>query len=119
MKAKDIQLIHTARLSTLGEMATAMAHEINQPLTIISIAAEGISRDIKKNRLDTNLLHNDIEKMLDNVRRIDRIIVHMRVFTRQPEELESIEPEKLLDNVYGVPDETKMRIFELFLLQEK
>lgn len=100
LKLKDVQLIHAARLSTLGEMATAMAHEINQPLTIISIAAEGISRDIKKNRLDINLIPHDIEEMLDNVKRIDRIITHMRTFARQPEELESVKPEKLLDNAF-------------------
>ena len=100
LKAKDIQLIHAARLATLGEMATAMAHEINQPLTIISLAAEGISRDIKKNRLDMSLIPNDIQDVLNNVNRIDRIISHMRTFARQPEELESTEPEKLINNAF-------------------
>ncbi len=105
LKAKDIQLIHAARLATLGEMATAMAHEINQPLTIISLAAEGISRDIKKNRLDMSLIPNDIEDVLNNVNRIDRIISHMRTFARQPEELESAEPEKLIDNAFVMLNE--------------
>ncbi len=100
LKAKDVQLIHAARLATLGEMATAMAHEINQPLTIISVAAEGISRDIKKNRLDMSLIPNDIEEVLDNVKRIDRIITHMRTFARQPEELSPAEPEELLNNAF-------------------
>lgn len=100
LKAKDIQLIHAARLSTLGEMATAMAHEINQPLNIISITAEGISRDIKKNRLDMICFPQDIDDILNNVKRIDRIITHMRTFARQPEVLESAEPEKLLNNTF-------------------
>ena len=102
LKAKDIQLIHAGRLSTLGEMSTAMAHEINQPLTIISITAEGIYRDVKKNRLDMILLPQDIEDILNNVKRIDRIITHMRTFARQPEELVSVEPERLLDNAFGM-----------------
>ena len=102
LKAKDIQLIHAGRLSTLGEMATAMAHEINQPLTIISITAEGICRDIKKNRLDMICFPQDIDDILKNVKRVDRIITHMRTFARQPEELESIEPERLLDSAFSM-----------------
>lgn len=114
LKAKDIQLIHAARLSTLGEMATAMAHEINQPLTIISVAAEGVSRDIKKKRLDMSLLYSDLEEILDNVKRIDRIITHMRTFARQPEELEFVEPEKLLDNAFVMLGE-QLRVHDILI----
>ena len=84
--ARERQLAHTARLSALGEMVTAMAHEINQPLTIISMAAEGISRDIKKDRIDISLLPQDIGDIMNNVKRIDRLITHVRTFARQPGE---------------------------------
>ena len=79
-----------------------MAHEINQPLTIISMAAEGISRDIEKNRIDISLLPQDIEEILNNVKRIDRIITHMRTFVRQPEEWRSVEPEQILNSAFIV-----------------
>ena len=97
---REIQSAHSARLATLGEMATGMAHEINQPLSIISMVAEGISRDIEKDRIDISLLPNDIEDLLRNVKRIDRIITHMRTFSRQPGEWKSLQPEEVLDNAF-------------------
>lgn len=97
---KEIQLAHASKLSTLGEMATAMAHEINQPLALISMAAESILRDIKKNRIDMSLLPQDTEDILHNVRRIDMIITHMRTFARQPGEIQVVEPEQILNNAF-------------------
>ena len=35
----EAELAHMARLSTLGEMATTLAHELNQPLMVISTYA--------------------------------------------------------------------------------
>ena len=98
--AKERQLAHVSRLSSLGEMATGMAHEINQPLAVISLTAEGILRDIKKNRVDMSLLSQDLGDIQRNVRRIDRIITHMRTFARQPGELKAVEPEQILDNAF-------------------
>ena len=96
----EMQLVHTSRLSSLGEMATAIAHEINQPLTIISTATEGLLRDIDKKRLDFGLLPQDLGDIMGNVKRIDKIISHMRIFARQPEEVKTINPEQLLSNAF-------------------
>jgi len=103
--AKEKQLAHTSRLSTLGEMASAMAHEINQPLSIISMVAEGIFRDIEKDRIDISLLPKDLKDILFSINRIDRIITHMRTFTRQPGEWKLIEPEQILNNAFIILSE--------------
>ena len=100
LRAKELQLVHSGRLSSLGEMATGIAHEINQPLSIISMAAEGILRDIEKKRLDVSLLPKDIEDISNNVQRIDRLITHMRTYARQPEEWQSVEPAELLNDAF-------------------
>jgi len=100
LRAKELQLVHSSRLSSLGEMATGIAHEINQPLSIISMAAEGILRDIKKKRLDVGLLPKDIKDINKNVQRIDRLITHMRTYARQPEEWQSVEPAELLNDAF-------------------
>ncbi len=97
---RERQLAHAARLASLGEMATAMAHEINQPLSVISMAAEGIQRDLKKNRLDIGYLPQDIETILSHVKRIDRTITHMRTYARQPSEWRTVEPEQILNNAF-------------------
>ena len=102
LREKEIQMAHASRLSSLGEMAAGMAHEINQPLTIISTAAEGILRDIHKDRFDMSLLPQDLQDILDSVKRIDRLITHVRAFARRPEEWEYVEPEGVLDNAFVI-----------------
>ena len=99
-KEKQLALAHTFRLSTLGEMASAMAHEINQPLSIISLVSESIFRDIEKDRIDISLLPKDLKDILHSIKRIDRIITHMQTFARQPGEWKLIEPEQMLDNAF-------------------
>ena len=98
LRTKEMQLIHAGRLASLGEMATGVAHEINQPLSVISMAAEGTLGDIEKKRFDMSTLPQDLEVILVNVKRIDRIITHMRTFARQPDEIRAVEPEEVLNN---------------------
>jgi len=100
LREKETQLIHAGRMSSLGEMAAGVAHEINQPLSVISMAAEGTLRDIEKNQVDVSAFPKDLKDIMRNVRRIDRIITHMRTFARKPGELESVEPEKVLNNAF-------------------
>ncbi len=102
LREREMQIAHASRLSSLGEMAAGMAHEINQPLTIISTAAEGILRDIRKDRFDMRLLPQDLQDVLDNVKRIDRIITHVRAFARRPEEWEYVKPEQVLDDAFVI-----------------
>ena len=102
LREREMQIAHASRLSFLGEMAAGMAHEINQPLTIISTAAEGILRDIRKDRFDMSLLPQDMQDILNNVKRIDRIITHVRAFARRPEEWEYVVPEQVLNNAFVI-----------------
>ena len=104
-KERQLARVHTSRLSTLGEMATAMAHEINQPLSIISMVAEGIFRDIEKDRIDISILPKDLKDILHNIERIDRIITHMRTFSRQPGEWKIIKPVQILNNAFIILSE--------------
>jgi len=100
LRAKEMQLVHAGRLSSLGEMATGIAHEINQPLTVISMAAEGTLRDIEKKRVDMSALPKDLEDIMKNVKRIDKIITHMRTFARKTVEIRAVKPEEVQDNAF-------------------
>jgi histidine kinase len=100
LREKETQLIHAGRLSSLGEMATGVAHEINQPLAIISLAAQGLLRDIEKNRVDISKIPECLEDIVANVKRIDGIIRHMRTFSRQQVEIIAMKPEEVLNNAF-------------------
>lgn len=82
-KKMDIQLIHNARLMSLGEMATGIAHEINQPLNTISLSLDNFLYEIKKiESVDKNYFQSKAAKIFDNIYRIRNIIEHIRDFSR-------------------------------------
>lgn len=70
--------VHSGRLAALGEMATSMAHEINQPLNVISITVQGWSLLNRRGILTKQKMLNDVQILLDNVSRISRLIDHVR-----------------------------------------
>ncbi len=74
---------HAAKLVTLGEMAAGMAHEINQPLAGISLAAQTITKMKKKNVLTDSELQMAITDIQTSVNRASKVITNVRKFARQ------------------------------------
>ena len=86
-KKLERQMIHNDRMTTLGEMATGIAHEINQPLNTLSILFDNmLLAASKENSLPKSYLEKKIEKIYDNIFRIKNIIDHVRVFSRSQED---------------------------------
>ena len=82
-KKKEQQVIHLDRMSHLGEMATGMAHEINQPLNVISLTLDNILHEIKlKDSLHDAYLQHKSNKIFDNIVKIKNLIEHIREFAR-------------------------------------
>lgn len=75
--------IHADRMANLGQMAAGMAHEINQPLNIISMVMDKIIFEADRSiMLDVSFLKNKSNKIFENLTRIRNIIDHIRVFSR-------------------------------------
>ena len=80
-------MIHNDRMTTLGEMATGIAHEINQPLNTLSILFDNmLLAASKEDSLPKSYLEKKTEKIYDNIFRIKNIIDHVRVFSRSQED---------------------------------
>ncbi len=78
------QLIQASKMATLGEMSTGVAHELNQPLSVIKTTSSFFLSKLKKNEaIDQDLLANMLTKVDRNVDRATRIIQHMRMFARK------------------------------------
>ena len=81
---KETQLIQASKMTTLGQMASGMAHEINQPLNVIQITSDLLIKMVDKGievaPEDLKDLANDIRSSVD---RAAGIIRHMRDFSRQ------------------------------------
>lgn len=81
IQEKQAQMAHAGRLSALGEMATGIAHEINQPLYIIRLAADAIADYFTMNDRDA-IEAQDVKTIISQVNRADTIITNMRSFAR-------------------------------------
>jgi histidine kinase len=78
------QLIQAGKMATLGEMATGVAHELNQPLSVIKTASSFISRKINKNeKIDKDILNTLSQEIAIHVDRAAKITNHMRLFGRK------------------------------------
>ena len=78
------QLIQSSKMATLGEMATGVAHELNQPLSVINSASDFFVRKINKDEvIESQTLHKLSTKIASNVERATKIINHMREFGRK------------------------------------
>jgi PAS domain S-box-containing protein len=86
-KKLERQMIHNDRMTTLGEMATGIAHEINQPLNTLSILFDNmLLAASKEDFLPKSYLEKKTEKIYDNIFRIKNIIDHVRVFSRSQDD---------------------------------
>jgi two-component system, NtrC family, sensor kinase len=70
------------KLASLGEIATGVAHEINQPLSYIKIILQSTLQDLLKEKLDTEELTEDFQESLRQIGKISNIISHLRTFGR-------------------------------------
>jgi len=76
-------LIQKSKLESLGKLAAGIAHEINQPLTRLSLGVDNILYKIKKDkRFDLDYIKKKCDTFLENIVRIQNIIEHIRTFSR-------------------------------------
>ncbi len=102
-KTIELQLMQSAKMATLGEMATGVAHELNQPLNVIRLAVNNIQRKSRKNETDPDYLNDKLDKVESQVERASAIIDHMRIFGRRADMTPSLlDPEKIVTSTLGL-----------------
>ncbi|MEN8256416.1 MAG: ATP-binding protein [Thermodesulfobacteriota bacterium] len=80
LSAKQDQLAHAGRLTAIGEMAKGMAHEINLPMSLISLGADELHQYLTKNIPESPYIKTT-KDISGQVSKVMRIIEHMRVFS--------------------------------------
>ena len=74
------ELAYVSRLSVAGEMASALAHEVNQPLTAIVAYARGCLRLLQMPTPEPAMLYEGIASVLEQGERAGEIICRLREF---------------------------------------
>lgn len=83
MRERQQALDHAGRLAVLGGMASAIAHELKQPLAAIENFARGIDRRIEAGRLDPDPLRDGCNEIALQSQRADATIERIRNFARK------------------------------------
>lgn len=94
LKLQELQseLVHISRLSALGEMASTLAHELNQPLTAIANYLKGSLRLLADTGDDNSVaVREAIEKAAAQSMRAGEIIRRLREFVARGEPEKSVE----------------------------
>jgi len=84
-RQQEERLQATSRLITMGEMASTLAHELNQPLAAISSYSSGCLNQLEKPLADTGELRDIIGKITRQARRAGDIIRRVHDFVRRSE----------------------------------
>lgn len=96
----DFKLMQAAKMSSLGEMAAGVAHEINNPLTIIQGNAVVLKRLASSEQMDVEKMISGLNKIQDTSNRISKIIKGLLTFARKSdkESTEVVQLDKVIDD---------------------
>ena len=104
------QLIQASKMATLGEMATGVAHELNQPLSVIKTASSYLMKKVRNREpIKDDIMLTMAEEIDSHINRATKIITHMREFGRKSD----------LDIVAVQINDIIERAFEIFSQQLK
>ncbi|MBS0387266.1 MAG: PAS domain S-box protein [Proteobacteria bacterium] len=84
------RLMHVARLSTMGEMTTGLAHEINQPLTAITMYAQAAERLASQSGADLGEVVGALRQISAQALRAGEIIRRLRDLVRSRQTREEL-----------------------------
>ena len=101
LAAQQAERAQTAsRLITMGEMASSVAHELNQPLTAISNYCSGMISRIKSQQVQEEDLLSALDKTARQAQRAGQIILRIRSFVKRSE------PNRMLSDVSAMVSES-------------
>jgi C4-dicarboxylate-specific signal transduction histidine kinase len=80
-------LIQKNKLESLGELSAGISHEINQPLGGISFSLDNILNELQSGNLTNEYLKNKINFIFSDIERIQKIINHVRIFSRDNQDI--------------------------------
>ena len=83
VREQQLRILAASRTSALGEMAAGIAHEINNPLTIIQGRAQAIARLVERGMAEPQALLEAVRDINATVMRVSKIMESMRGLVRE------------------------------------
>lgn len=85
LREQRLELAHVARISTMGELAASLAHELNQPLTAILSNAQAALRFLSSKPADLEEVREILQDIVKDNSRAGEVIRRMRALVKKEE----------------------------------
>lgn len=83
LQMMQVELARVSRVTTMGELAASIAHEINQPLTAVTNNASGCLRLLADCNLEPGVLRRVLEEIVTDSTRASAVVARIRAFIRK------------------------------------
>jgi PAS domain S-box-containing protein len=94
------ELAQVARVTTMGELAASIAHEVNQPLTAVTNNGSACLRLLAKGNLDPEVLRRALEEIVADATRASAVISRIRAFIKKaPTEMYELDINNVIQEV--------------------
>jgi two-component system, LuxR family, sensor kinase FixL len=101
------ELAHLARVSMVGELSGAIAHELNQPLTAILTNAQAAQRMLNSEKCDPHEVYDILTDIVSQDKRAVQVIQRLRaLLTKDSTEVEVLDPAECSQEVLSLADGT-------------
>lgn len=105
LRQHEIELARVARINTMGEMASGIAHEINQPLSAIMSYCQAALSLLEDEEIDMAMLQRALHSSVSQADRAGRIIHRLREFvTRKNQQLVPVQLNQSVHNALSLLD---------------
>jgi PAS domain S-box-containing protein len=103
LQMTQIELARVSRLTTMGELAASIAHEVNQPLTAVTNNSSACLRLLAANNLKPEVLRRALEEIVADGTRASAVIARIRAFIKKaPAEENELDVNEVIQEVLAL-----------------
>jgi PAS domain S-box-containing protein len=103
LHATQVELAQVSRLTTMGELAASIAHEVNQPLTAVTNNGNACLRLLANGSLEPEVLRRALEEIVADGTRASAVIARIRAFIKKaPAEKSELDINEVIQGVLAL-----------------
>jgi PAS domain S-box-containing protein len=105
LQVTQAELARVSRLTTMGELAASIAHEVNQPLTAVTNNSSACLRLLAVDNLKPEVLHRALEEIVADGNRASAVVARIRGFIKkEPVEKNRLDMNDVIQEVLALAD---------------